>query len=193
MFSNQIISALLIAAAVTAIPAAFAEQEGTNTQDTAGYVQQTDSDASAALERLYAKAPGTRELLAGANGVLVFPDVRAGGAILGAEYGRGVLRVPGAPNTYYNAKTASVGARLGYESKSVILVFLTQESLDRFRKSKGWTVGVDGSVVLFKAGKSGKFDTNTARHAIMGFVDTKSGLMFDLSLTGTHFSKAPVR
>ncbi|WP_268808165.1 YSC84-related protein, partial [Caballeronia terrestris] len=97
-----------------------------------------------------------------------------------------------APNQYYNARTATIGARLGYETESVILVFLTKESLDRFRESKSWTVGVDRSVALFKVGKSGQFDTNTARHAIMGFVDTKEALMFDLSLVGTYFSKAPV-
>jgi lipid-binding SYLF domain-containing protein len=85
-----------------------------------------------------------------------------------------------------------VGAQLGFESKSVILVFLTQNALDRFRNSKGWTVGADGSVAFVKNGKSGTFDTNTARHSIVGFVETKEGLMFDLSLTGTHFSKAPV-
>ncbi|SAL66434.1 lipid-binding SYLF domain-containing protein [Caballeronia humi] len=155
-------------------------------------LQQTDADAGAALEGIYTKAPDSRELISSANGVLIFPDVRAGGAVLGVEYGRGVLCVPGAPNQYYNARTATIGARLGYETESVILVFLTKESLDRFRESKSWTVGVDRSVALFKVGKSGQFDTNTARHAIMGFVDTKEALMFDLSLVGTYFSKAPV-
>ncbi|VVD29902.1 conserved protein of unknown function [Paraburkholderia dioscoreae] len=72
------------------------------------------------------------------------------------------------------------------------LVFLTQNALDRFRNSKSWTLGVDGSVAFFKSGENGKFDTNTARHSIVGVVETKEGLMFDLSLKGTHFSKAPV-
>ncbi|AOL05550.1 hypothetical protein WI95_10055 [Burkholderia contaminans] len=155
-------------------------------------MQQTDTDANVALDRLYSRAPEARELIANAKGVLVLPDVRAGGAVLGTEYGRGVLRVPGAPNSYYNMRTASVGAQLGFESKSVVLVFLTQNALDRFRNSKGWTVGVDGSVAFLKYGKSGQLDTNTGRHAIVGFVETKQGLMFDLSLKGTHFTKAPV-
>ncbi|MFM0511733.1 lipid-binding SYLF domain-containing protein [Paraburkholderia sp. RL17-373-BIF-A] len=192
MFNKQTLSALALAVAAAIAPAAFAQQDAAQPQTTVALLQQTDVDASAALEHLYTKSPETRELIASAKGVLILPDVRAGGAILGAEYGRGVLRVPGAPNTYYNAKAASVGAQLGFESKSVILVFLTQNALDRFRNSKGWTAGVDGSVAFAKSGQSGKFDTNTARHAIVGFVETKEGLMFDLSLTGTHFSKAPV-
>ncbi|WP_087648940.1 lipid-binding SYLF domain-containing protein [Caballeronia choica] len=192
MFNGCAHPALAMAALVAMVPAAFAGQDASAGQSLAAMLQQTDADAGAALEGIYTKAPDSRELISSANGVLIFPDVRAGGAVLGVEYGRGVLCVPGAPNQYYNARTATIGARLGYESESVILVFLIKDSLDRFRESKSWTVGVDRSVALFKVGKSGQFDTNTARHAIMGFVDTKEALMFDLSLVGTYFSKAPV-
>lgn len=191
MLNHRTLGALALAAATAFTPTAFAQQDAAP-QTTAMLLQQTDADAATALEALYTKLPETRELIAGAKGILVLPDVRAGGAILGTEYGHGVLCVPGEPNTYYNARTASVGAQLGFESKSVILVFLTQKALDRFRNSKGWTVGVDGSVAFMKAGKSGSFDTNTARAAIVGFVETKQGLMFDLSLKGARFTKAPV-
>ncbi|SDE46797.1 lipid-binding SYLF domain-containing protein [Paraburkholderia lycopersici] len=191
MFNKRLLSALALAAATTITPTAFAQQD-TAPETTASLLKQTDADANTALDSLYARAPETRELIAGAKGVLIIPDVRAGGAILGTEYGHGVLRVPGMPDTYYNARTASIGAQFGFESKSEILVFLTQNALDRFRNSKGWTVGVDGSVAILKHGKGGRFDTNTGRHAIVGFVETKQGLMFDLSLAGTHFTKAPV-
>lgn len=161
-------------------------------QTTSEQVKKIDVDADIALNALYEKTPQVRELAAEAKGVLVLPSVRAGGAVIGVEYGKGVLRERGQPSAYYNAITGSVGAQLGYESKSVILLFMTQQALNHFRNTKGWTAGVDGSIALAKTGASGKLDTNTGRASIIGFVVTKQGLMFDLSLTGTHFIKAPV-
>jgi len=190
MISARTIAVLTVTAATWLIPAAYAQEDVPQTAASA--IRQTDVDADATLNRLYAKAPETRQLVAEAKGVLVFPTVRAGGAVLGVEYGHGVLRTRGGPNAYYNVMTGSVGAQLGYESKSVVLLFLTQEALDRFRNGKGWTVGVDGSVALLKVGAGGKLDTNTARSSIVGFVTTEKGLMVDLSLTGTRFTKAPV-
>ncbi|WP_144158139.1 YSC84-related protein [Paraburkholderia sp. BCC1885] len=190
MIRARTIAILTVTTAAWLIPAAYAQQDVS--QATAAVVQKTDVDADAALNRLYAKTPDARELVAEAKGVLVFPGVRAGGAVLGVEYGHGVLRSAGTPNNYYNVMTGSVGATLGYESKSVVLLFLTQEALDRFRNGNGWTAGVDGSVALLSLGESGKVDTNTAHSSIVGFVLTKKGLMVDLSLTGTRFTKAPV-
>ncbi|CAN7791479.1 YSC84-related protein [Caballeronia sp. LjRoot34] len=191
MLKARTIAIVAMSAASWMIPVAYAQQDGAP-QTTVALVHQTDADADAALERLYAKAPEAHGLIASAKGVLVFPNIRAGGAVLGVEYGHGVLRTSGGPSTYYNAMTGSVGAQFGFESKSVILVFLTQQALDRFRSGKGWTAGVDGSVALLKVGASGKLDSNTARSSIVGFVQTNAGLMFNLSLTGTHFTKAPV-
>jgi len=185
--------ALLTLAVAGYLPLAAHAQQDVTTPTNATFVHQTDVDADAALQKLYAMAPDARDLVANAKGVLIFPTIHAGGAILGVEYGRGVLRSAGKPNIYYNANTATIGAQLGFESKSVILVFLTQDALDKFVKAKGWTAGVDMSIALIKVGASGKLDTNTARSSIDGFVVTKHGLMVDvLSLTGTHFSKAPL-
>jgi lipid-binding SYLF domain-containing protein len=47
----------------------------------------------------------------------MFPTIHAGGVVLGAEYGHGILRTSGAFDVWYNATTRSVGAQLGFESK----------------------------------------------------------------------------
>ena len=66
---------------------------------------------------------------------------------MGGEYGDGVLRIGGRPEGYYRLIGGSFGFLAGAQSQAVVLMFLTQEALDRFRKSNGWTVGADATVV----------------------------------------------
>jgi len=70
--------------------------------------------------------------------------------------------------------------------------FMTQDALDKFRASQGWTVGVDGSVALATIGANGQIDTNTARAPIIAFVLTNAGLTADLSLSGTKIGKLDI-
>jgi hypothetical protein len=52
MFNKRTLSALALAAAASIAPAAFAQQDATPPQNTAALLQQTDADASTALEKL---------------------------------------------------------------------------------------------------------------------------------------------
>jgi hypothetical protein len=52
-------------------------------------------EAAAALESLYAKTPGAKELGAKAKGILVFPSIIKAGFIIGGQYGEGALREGG--------------------------------------------------------------------------------------------------
>jgi lipid-binding SYLF domain-containing protein len=66
---------------------------------------------------------------------------------------------------------------------------MTQDSLDKFQASKGWTAGVDASVTLLKVGADGAVDTQTVQAPIVGFALTNGGLMANLSIEGSKFSK----
>lgn len=59
------------------------------------------------LSRLYSTVPGTREMVSNAAGVLVFPAVVGGSFVVGAEHGRGALRVGGQTVAYYSTTGAS--------------------------------------------------------------------------------------
>jgi lipid-binding SYLF domain-containing protein len=146
------------------------------------------------LDRLYSQVKGSRELVEKANGVLVFPRVLAAGLVVGGEYGKGALRVSGAnegyaTQNYYSIGSVSVGLQAGAQSKAVIILFMTQEALDKFRNSKGWTAGADASVAIMKVGANGEIDTTTANNPVEGFVLTNAGLMANLNLEGTKISK----
>jgi lipid-binding SYLF domain-containing protein len=140
------------------------------------------------LERLYKEVKGSRELVRKANGVLVFPRVLAAGLVVGGEYGKGVLHSGRDEPAYYSMTSVSVGFQAGAQSKAVVLLFMTRDALDKFRASKGWTAGVDGSVALLKVGANGEIDTSTANNPVEALVLTNAGLMANLSLEGTKIS-----
>ena len=100
-----------------------------------------DADVDATIQRLYATVRGSRELVGKSRGVLVFPSVIPAGFVVGAQYGKGALRVGGGTVGYYSTTSASVGLQAGAQSKSIIFLFMTQDALDKFRSSDGWSAG----------------------------------------------------
>ncbi len=154
-----------------------------------GKRQEIDDKVNATLSRLSSTIPGSRELVSKARGVLVFPSVLAAGLGIGGEYGEGALRVDGRNVDYYSTASASFGLQIGAQSKAVVFLFMTQEALDKFRNSKGWTAGVDASVAVVKAGVNGDIDLNTATQPVNVFVMTNKGLMANLTVEGTKITK----
>ena len=163
--------------------------EAPNATTNASRAQSINSDVDATLSRLYQTVPGSRELVGKARGILVFPRVIQAGIGVGGEHGDGALRVGGSTVGFYSTSSASVGATLGVQSKSVIYLFMTEDALAKFRNSSGWSAGGDASVALVKVGANGSIDTTTATKPVQVFVLTNSGLIGDLSLGGTKITK----
>jgi lipid-binding SYLF domain-containing protein len=148
-----------------------------------------DASIDGTMSRLYSTVGGSRELVAKANGVLVFPSVLEVGFIVGGQYGEGALRVNGTSVGYYSTVSGSFGLEAGAQSKALIFLFMTQEALAKFRSSDGWTAGVDSSVALVKVGANGVIDATTATQPVDCIVLTNTGLMANLSLQGTKVSR----
>jgi lipid-binding SYLF domain-containing protein len=144
------------------------------------------------MSRLFTTVQGSRELVSKARGVLVFPSVLQAGFIVGGQYGEGALRVGGSTVGYYSTISGSFGLQAGAQSKAIIFLFMTQDSLDSFRNADGWSVGGDASVALVKVGANGAIDTTTATAPVQVFVLTNAGLMGDLSLQGTKVSRLKI-
>ena len=147
-----------------------------------------DAQSREALARLKEQTSAGAELASRAAGVLVFPEVLKGGLVVGGEYGEGQLRVGGVPTRYYRLASASVGFQLGVQQKSVVILFMTPESLDHFRRSKGWKAGVDASVAIATLGAGDQIDTETARKPVIAFVFSNKGLMYNLTLEGSRIT-----
>ena len=148
-----------------------------------------DASVDSAMSKLYAQAPGSREMAGKAKGVLVFPSVVSAGLGVGGSYGQGALRVGGKTESYYSTTAASVGLLAGADSKAVFVLFMTQDSLDKFRASKGWTAGADASVTMLNVGASAAVNTQTAQQPVVGYALSNAGLMANLSLDGTKVNK----
>jgi lipid-binding SYLF domain-containing protein len=153
---------------------------------------QINAGVDAALPRLYSSVRGARELVAKANGVLVFPSVIAAGLGIGGQYGEGALRIHNETAAYYNLASISIGLQAGAQSKAVFLLFMTPESLEKFRNSEGWSAGADASVALVKIGANGEVDVNATQGPIVAFVLTNAGLMANLTLEGTKITRLKI-
>jgi lipid-binding SYLF domain-containing protein len=154
--------------------------------------QSIDASVDGTLSKLFTTVPGSRELVSKARGVLVFPSVLQAGFIVGGQYGEGALRVGGATVGYYSTVSGSFGLQAGAQSKAIIFLFMTQDSLDKFRNADGWSAGVDASVALVKIGANGAVDTTTATAPVQVFVLTNAGLMGDVSLQGTKVTRLKI-
>jgi len=148
-----------------------------------------DTSVDVALEQFHKDVKGADEFLASAKGVLVLPNVVKAGFVVGGSYGEGALRIGGKTVDYYNTLAASWGFLAGAQSVRVIIVFMQEDALNKFRASQGWEAGVDGSVTLVNVGAAGTIDTTNIKDPIVGFVFGNKGLMADLSLTGTKYTK----
>ena len=85
--------------------------------------------------------------------------------------------------------TASIGFQLGAQARSVIIIFVTPEALENFRRVYGWKVGVDGSVALITVGIGGSIDTSKIASPIVGFIFDNKGLMYNLTLEGSKITR----
>ena len=176
--------------AATAIlaPAALALGATLARPAAAASAKEIDAGADATLQSFYGKVQGGKDFVAAAKGVLIFPSIFQAGIGIGGSYGEGVLRMTGQPPEYYSSSQGSVGLQLGAQTSSMIICFMQQPALDVFRASSGWTAGVDGSIALVNVGAGGVANTNTAQPPIVYFVFDNTGLMFNLSISGTKFA-----
>lgn len=155
----------------------------------AGKRDTINAGVDSTLARLYENVTGSRELVAKARGVLVFPSVISAGFWIGGQYGEGALRVNGQTTGYYSTVAGSFGLQIGAQSKALVFLFMTQEALDTFLHSQGWAAGADATVAVLKVGANGAVDTSTATGPVEAFVLTNGGLMAGVSLEGTKVSR----
>jgi len=151
--------------------------------------EEIDAEASQALDTLYKESSAAKELGAKARGILIFPSITKGGIIVGGEYGEGVLRVDGKSQGYYSSASGSIGLQLGVSSRSLVIMFMTDEALEKFTSSSGWEAGVDADVTAVNVGATGSLNTATSKAPVIAFSFGQEGLMAGVSVKGTKIEK----
>ena len=139
--------------------------------------------------KLFDQVKGGKELLQKAKGVLVLPGVFKAGLIVGGEYGEGALRIGGKTVDYYSIAAGSFGLQIGAQKKDVIILFMEEEALKKFRASAGWKAGTDGSVVAINTGAGASIDTTQIKDTVVAVIFGQKGLMANATIEGAKLTK----
>ena len=150
---------------------------------------EVDRQVVDAITQFEALNPANKSLSGKSAGMLVFPKVTKGGVGVAAEHGDGVLQVNGKTVGYYSVSAASVGLTLGVAQHSEIIMFMTKDSLDKFRATKGWSIGADAGITMVKSGATGEYDSKIEEKPILAFQWGEKGLLGDLSIEGEKITQ----
>jgi lipid-binding SYLF domain-containing protein len=155
----------------------------------AGSAAEIDRDVDAALAKLYANIPHTRDLGSRASGVLVFPSIVKAGFLFGAQYGEGALRRKGATSGYYSSVAASYGLQAGAQVFGYALFFMNDFALRYLEDSGGFELGTGPSLVVLDVGSAQALSTTTMQNDIYAVFFDQKGLMGGLGLQGSKISR----
>jgi lipid-binding SYLF domain-containing protein len=148
-----------------------------------------DAGVKAAREQCTAQITGCKAATGKAQGMLVFPEVTKAAIGVGGSYGEGALIVGDKTAGYYSTTSASIGLQLGAQTSAQIVMFMTQEALDKFRSSSGWEAGANAEVTMIDEGKAADIESVLRSEPVIAFVFGQKGLMGDLSVEGSKITK----
>jgi lipid-binding SYLF domain-containing protein len=140
-------------------------------------------------------------LMQRAYGIAVVPEVIKGALMFGGRYGSGVLTVRDAGGRFSNPifitlAGGSFGWQVGATSTDVVLVFVTQRSIENFARGK-FTLGADASVAAGPLGRQGEaaagvnaeiYSYSRSRGLFAGVALDGTVLAFDRSANRAYYS-----
>jgi lipid-binding SYLF domain-containing protein len=148
-----------------------------------------DQRVTSALNSLYANNPKAQQLGAKAKGILVFPDIKKGAFLIGAQFGFGALRKGGRTAGYYRTAAASYGFQAGAKEFGYALFFMSSSALDYLNQSGGWALGTGPSIVVLDQGAASSLSTTSMRSDVYAFVFDQRGLMGGMGLEGSKITQ----
>jgi lipid-binding SYLF domain-containing protein len=188
MMNRRTLSHALLCAAVclSPVPRSFA-QTHEQTREDARLIT-----AREVLEELRA-APDQNVpdwLMQRAYGIAVVPEVIKGALMFGGRFGSGVLTVRDPAGRFSNPifitlVGGSFGWQVGATSTDVVLVFVTQRSIENFARGK-FTLGGDASVAAGPVGRQGEAAAGV--NAEIYSYSRSRGLFAGVALDGTEIA-----
>lgn len=147
------------------------------------------AEAKAAVDMMIAKDPSLRDVIDRSAGFAVYPNVGAAGAVVGGAYGRGVVFERIRPVGFTELNQGAVGAIIGGQTYSQLIVFHDSAALDRL-KAGNFDIGAEASAVLLKAGIAA---ATRVEGGFSIFQVPKGGLMATAAVTGQKINYEPMR
>lgn len=148
-----------------------------------------DQRVQATLSFMEQNLPATRELRQISVGMLVMPLVTEASFGFGGSFGRGALLVREATVDYYSQTQGSFGLQIGAQQYAHVLFFMTDDALEEFRTSPGWSAGADIEYALNDRGENIGTDTTEVLSPVIGVVFGQAGLLAGASIEGTKYTR----
>lgn len=149
--------------------------------------RELEASADDTLRAMIRRDPSLNQVLSNAAGYVVFPSIGKGGVIVGGAYGQGVLYERGRRTGFVKVEQASLGAQLGGQTFSEVLILQNHEAL-RDVKDGDYTLSGDASVVALTAGAASTIEFNQGVAAV---VMPRGGAMVDVSIAGQRLQYVP--
>lgn len=144
-------------------------------------------DADNALIKAMRNDPTLTPHIRSAKGHAVFPSVGKGGVGIGGAYGKGVLYENSLFSGYCDVVQATIGFQLGGQVYTEIIVFQTQEALNRF-KTGNFAFDAQATAVALKSGAGANASYT---NGVAVFTMDEAGLMYEASIGGQKFTYQP--
>jgi lipid-binding SYLF domain-containing protein len=142
------------------------------------------AEAASRWQQMRTADPALGALVQRGHGYALFPDVGKAGLGVGGAYGRGVVYERGQHIGYADLAQGTVGAQVGGQSFSELLVFEHKAALDRFKAGQfGFAAGAS-AVVL----KSGVATTPNFVDGVAVIVQPIGGVMAEAAIGGQQFT-----
>jgi lipid-binding SYLF domain-containing protein len=109
------------------------------------------AEATSTMQQMRAEDPEVSALVQRGYGYALFPTVTKGGLVVGGAHGRGVVYERGRHIGYSDLTQGSVGAQVGAQTFSELLVFENKDALNRFKAGQ-LNFAADASAVVLKTG-----------------------------------------
>lgn len=143
--------------------------------------------ATLAMQDMNRMDPGVESLARKGYGYALFPEVVKAGAGIGGGYGQGVVYEQGQHVGYADLTLGSVGAQLGGQTFSELIVFENKAAMDRFKLSPvDFTAGVAAMILQNGASVNARFI-----EGIAVVVRPITGAMAEATVGGQQFKYVP--
>ena len=134
--------------------------------------------------------PNLQSFMASSAGYAVFPSVGKGGLVIGGARGTGLLYQNGAIVGRTTLTQGSIGAQIGGQTFSQIIVFESPTAVSNF-KSGNFQMGADVNAVALSSSVSKSVPLTYSR-GLAVFTMQQSGLMVQAAVSGQKFSFEPL-
>ena len=158
-----------------------------------GQLKQSDieklNEATGVLGELRNTAEGgiPDSLFSKAHCVVVIPDLKKAGFILGGEHGSGVMSCrrgnTWSPPVFMDLTKGSAGLQIGVQSTDLVLLVMNQSGADKLLRNKV-TLGGDASVAAGPVGRAASAGTDAQLSAEMLSYSRAHGVFAGLDLSG---------